>query len=754
MLYPHDLARYRSALNSIPSDLPRVDWVKAGMAAHAAGLSRDDFMEWSASAPNYKAPSARATWQSFKSGGGISEATLVGMAKEYGWKDDGRTTTSQAITAPPRKPSPISAPKPPAPGMSAAEVWARCQPATAAHEYAAAKRIGAPVLEGLRVVPDSDKLTIQGVRMAGALAVPALSPDGDLLSIQFITVGASADKLRSKIGTNKVNLPGASLGNGSFVVGAITAGGTVYLAEGLATAAACWEETGSAAIACLGWGRVAGIAAALRERDATARIVLVPDVGKEDDAEKVARAVGASVAFMPQGEANNFDGNDLLLRDGVDSLALVLEGAVSYEAASVVEEPPPALHPLALFVELSEEPKAPRWVVPGFMGHGVTVIAGAHGVGKTTTLLPLAMAVCGMPTVSEELRPQHWRHVIYVVEELAQAERIIAGLVRHSELGIDWQTVRERLHIVEAKRLPPDYVAMVAPVYRERFTRDIDGVELPPLVVIDTMAASLEIDSENDNSEASRAMAALKQGFAGLPVWLVGHLAKGNLSRSDAQGLTLRGAGAFEADANAVLYLVREGDARFLVRGKTRFEARWPELSVSSHYTETVGQSEFGGVETMGLRWATLAPPQQSRQDTATEEQDKARKRAVEELREEVRNVVETAWALGHPVNRAGVKAKVPRKAQDVVNCIENLLAERWLVEVAVPAKERINPRKSAFLVCLTTAEHDAVGAGDAMPIAKMTVPDSWRKEEPVLPIPSVPDKHPAPEENDSKEPS
>ena len=33
-----DIERARDALYAIPADLPRDDWVKAGMAAHAAGL--------------------------------------------------------------------------------------------------------------------------------------------------------------------------------------------------------------------------------------------------------------------------------------------------------------------------------------------------------------------------------------------------------------------------------------------------------------------------------------------------------------------------------------------------------------------------------------------------------------------------------------------------------------------------------------------------------------------------------------------
>jgi hypothetical protein len=400
------------------------------------------------------------------------------------------------------------------------------------------------------------------------------------------------------------------------------------------------------------------------------------------------------------------------------------------------EKPEP--HPLALFVDLSEEPKAPRWVIPGFIGHGVTVIAGARGVGKTTTLLPLAMQAAGMATSSPELAPLHWRHVVYIVDDLEQAQRIVSGLVRYWNLGIDFATVRERLHIVEARRLQPGYVAQVGKLYREQFTRQAQGVDVLPLVVIDTMAATLELESENDNAEASRAMAALKQGFDGLPVWLIGHITKANLQRSDTEALTARGAGAFESDANQVLYLVQDGDARFLVRGKTRFEGRWAELEVASHCHDVMAENEFGGLESVRLRWATIAPPQQTRQEAASDAQEQTRKDALGELRQAVRDAVQVAWQTGHPLNREGIKAKVKHKRNDVTDCIENLISECWLYEVPVPAKDRIHPKKTAFMVSLDTIEHEAFLRDGELPADKLVIPKAWQKR----PISSVPDEN------------
>jgi hypothetical protein len=384
------------------------------------------------------------------------------------------------------------------------------------------------------------------------------------------------------------------------------------------------------------------------------------------------------------------------------------------------------IHPLAKFVDIGAAPKPPRWVIPGFVGHGVVVIAGAHGVGKTTALLPLAMTAAGLH--GRDLLPQQWRHVVYITEDVEQARRILAGIVGHSFLPISRDQVQERLHLVEAVRLDAEFVASVGKTYREQFSRTVDGVEVLPLVVLDTKSAVLALENENDNSEASRMMAALKQGFDGLPVWLIGHVAKPNLNRSDVSGLTTRGASAVEGDANQTMFLVKEGEARFLVLGKVRFEPKWQELEITSHTADTVASDEYGNPEQITMRWGTAAPPQQSRKEAAQETAELAKSEADTELRQEIRDAVETAWRLGNPLNREGIKAKLPRKNAAVVAMIENLLSESWLHEVYVPAKERLHPRKSSFFVNFTTPEHEAVLRGGGLPVAKLVTPASWSK--------------------------
>ncbi len=392
------------------------------------------------------------------------------------------------------------------------------------------------------------------------------------------------------------------------------------------------------------------MAASLRQKMPDAKLIVCPDVGKESAAAEIAALHECAVAAMPAGWPDNSDLNDLFQSPdgGFDVVAALLESATE------PPKPEPKVHPLARFVDVGGTPTPPRWVLPGFIGHGVVVVSGAHGVGKTTALLPLAMTAAGLH--GDDLLPRQWRHVVYVTEDTEQARRIVSGIVGHSNLSISIDLVRERLHIVEAVRLDPAFVASVGTTYREQFTRTVEGVEVLPLVVLDTKSAVLAIESENDNSEASRMMAALKQGFDGLPVWLIGHVAKASMTRNDA--LTSRGASAIEADANQTMFLIREGDNRYLVQGKTRFEPRWPELEIVSNTAQVQAMDEFGNVESVVMRWGIAAPAQTSRREASEQAAEQQRREDEATLRQDIRDAVSVAWGAGNPLSREGVKAK------------------------------------------------------------------------------------------------
>ena len=275
--------------------------------------------------------------------------------------------------------------KAPRHGMGAAAVWQRCRPATEDHPYIVAKQ-GTP--HGLRVVPEGDPLVITGQRMCGALVVPVVplgSATGEPVSLQFIPPPGAGKKL---------NLPGASLA-GVFVVGEIAAGATLHIVEGIGQAWACWRATGSAAVVCFGWGRVAGVAAELRKRDAEARLVLVPDVGKERAAEAIARDVQALVVALPDGWPKNSDCNDLALSEGIEALELLLSSARAPSVPSAPSARTAHATPAVRLIRgdtITLEPV--RWLWPEYLPAAMlTILGGAPGSGKTTIALSLAAVV-------------------------------------------------------------------------------------------------------------------------------------------------------------------------------------------------------------------------------------------------------------------------------------------------------------------------------------------------------------------------
>lgn len=150
-----ETARASDALYSIPPDLPRDGWIKAGMGFNAAGGDFDTFNDWSAQAGNYNAADCRDTWRSFKPGKGVGAGSLFGMARDAGWQEGNPSPRPAPAQA--RQPEPQ---RKPAPGMAAADVWARCEAASNQHGYIMAKKAQGVPLD-MRAYADCSRMAYQ-----------------------------------------------------------------------------------------------------------------------------------------------------------------------------------------------------------------------------------------------------------------------------------------------------------------------------------------------------------------------------------------------------------------------------------------------------------------------------------------------------------------------------------------------------------------------------------------------------------------
>lgn len=364
-----DIYRAREALNQIDSGCAREEWVRLCMSVKAAGLTFDDFHEWSRQGRNYKSErDCRSTWNSIKGTGRITAATLFKTARDQGWAD---TSSSNYVPSVGVNGCGIAKQSVAATKNGNADpvmVWERCVPATDAEPYIYRKH-GNP--DGLRVYPaTADPLIIRGQNVAGYLVVPCWS-DCTLQTLQFIPPGKC----------DKLNLPKATFGDGYFSVGDVQ--DHAYIVEGIGQAWAINQATGHAAVVSFGAGRMERVAKILQNKYPTACLVVVPDKGQESIAEKIAEDVSGQWVSMPADKPNNYDANDYAIEFGASALATLLE----------CPHAPQMRFKVRTGAELCNT-KPMRWLVRGVLpADGLAALYGTSGSGKSFLTLDMGCAV-------------------------------------------------------------------------------------------------------------------------------------------------------------------------------------------------------------------------------------------------------------------------------------------------------------------------------------------------------------------------
>jgi putative DNA primase/helicase len=447
------------------------------------------------------------------------------MAAEHGWETPSSSSPEHAAK------KPVATPPKSISRANPIELWNRCEAATEAHSYIEAKQ-GIP--DGLRVVPAGDGLRIAGESMAGALVVPVVRADGVLSTVQLIASSETGARLKAKGKPAKLNLPGGRL-EGWFTVGALLAGGIVYVCEGLGQAWACWKATGDAAVVCFGWGRVRAVAAELRQRDPSAQLVLVPDSAKENDAADIARDCGASVAAMPAGWPVNADVNDLALRDGYAALEVLLT-----QASKPPEQDP--RFKLLTGNQLRDLPPL-AWRVRGVLpAVGLAALYGPSMSGKSFLALDLACAIaegCCWFGRRVDAAP-----VVYVALE--------------GQAGF---TLRVQAWKEHKSRALPSALRLMLEAFKLTEPRDVEDlaavVPAGAVVFLDTLSRAAPGVDENSSRDMGEILAAAMrlQLLTGGLVVLVHHTGK-DLAKG------LRGHSSLLAAMDAAVEVSREGERR------------------------------------------------------------------------------------------------------------------------------------------------------------------------------------------------
>lgn len=270
-----DTGRACNALNAINPDTDREQWVRAGMAAKAAGLDFDDFDAWSQGGQSYREADARSTWRSINSNGGIGAGTLFAMAKEHGWQGDmpspaerdamnerARRQREQARRQRQRKQE--------ATAEKARCEWANAVEADPQHTYLQTKRVKPYQLR----------------QNGNCLLVPLV--DGEtLVNLQRIY----PDGTKRFLSGGRIRGCYSAIGD---------ADGPLYICEGWATGATIHGLTGHCVACAMNAGNLLSVTQLLRNRHPGRHIIIAGDNDRHTDgnpgktaALKAARAIGA-----------------------------------------------------------------------------------------------------------------------------------------------------------------------------------------------------------------------------------------------------------------------------------------------------------------------------------------------------------------------------------------------------------------------------------------------------------------------------
>ena len=274
-------------------------------------------------------------------------------------------------------------------------IWTNCTAAHPDHPYL--KRKGIEV-HGARVTGD------------GRLVVPLFDFEGSLSSLQYIDAEGG-----------KLYHPGGATGGMSWQLGTTDEPGTIYMAEGFATAATIHQVTGKPVVVAYSASNLVPVLAALRVRlGATQDIVIVADNDKSGVGQRYAEQAcakhGARLVMPPElGDANDY------VQAGGD-LALLLE--------------PVQTDWLIHADDFSSQPAPIKWLVRGWIqDQALIMVHGQSGGGKTFVVLDwmLHMAA-GLPTWSEQkVTPSN---IVYLAGEGHQGLRgRIAAWKHHHQAG-------------------------------------------------------------------------------------------------------------------------------------------------------------------------------------------------------------------------------------------------------------------------------------------------------------------------------
>lgn len=360
--------------------------------------------------------------------------------------------------------------------------------------------------DGAQASPDHPYLKRKGVQPHGArvtgdgrLMVPLFSEDGELSSLQYISEDGS-----------KLYHTGGQTGGKFWILGTLDEPGTIYIAEGFATAATIHEVTGRPCVVAYSASNLIPVTESIVKTGQ--KVIIVADNDKsgvgQRHAEQACAKYGATYIMPPiEGDANDY------AQAGHD-LALLLN-------------PPHQNEWLIPADDYCQKPAPIKWLIKGWLqSDALIMIHGPSGGGKTFVVLDWCLRLASGMTewAGHRVKPAN---VVYLAGEGHHGLRArIAAWKQHhqasslkmwlSRSGCDLNTSEGYLSTsTHLKQLP----------------------EPPNLIVIDTLHRFLSGD-ENSSQDAKTMLDAcskLMQEFS-CSVLLVHHTGVSEEAQHRARG--------------------------------------------------------------------------------------------------------------------------------------------------------------------------------------------------------------------------
>lgn len=561
------LEEARDALRALDPGVSRVEWIKIGAAAKAAGISEDEFVQWSSQAGNFDGEkSCRNDYRALKAdsargGRAITADTLFRLAYDAGWqppKRDGRPwqppTTSQLTRTPPRqrprrddeesveltdeeKTAAIKK------GKLIAEIMARAAPAFPDHPYLTRKQIGS---EGLFEIDMADLKKILGytpkygkqrlpLESGRILIVPLHEGDEKPACVEFIDYEGHKSIIAGFKRHGTMWTPEPIEGNPRVI----------YVAEGVATAYTGWVCTSEAVVGAGAKNNLEPVARALRARYPGAYIIILSDAGaaSEADARKAAEAVwGHSIAPDPEAlPEGGSDFNDMACHAGESDVThWILRHSIQPDR--------PTLMGATERIKID-------YVLPGLEAGTLGLIVGAGAVGKTFLALELAMSISlgrSLPKLDDEF----W------VPGKQGSTALVLGEDSFNQLNNRLFDIAEYFSMTQHERMQLDREMVVSSLVgrpMELINTTRDGIVETTfvdymmhicsgrrIVFIDPMARLHDAD-ENDNTAITKLFVVLSRiaRLTNCAIVLLHHFGKGDREGANAA----RGASAISTSA-------------------------------------------------------------------------------------------------------------------------------------------------------------------------------------------------------------